>query len=157
MFILASQRDVDPDGSFRRYREYLEENRVRFPKGAYELATSDWYTDFGRSECPHDAWLEWVRVDEPSTGERHEIRTVSLTVSLLGAYHDGTIEIHYPRVYAYHFNSSSLDGGHRDWRYDEFRVDDEGRLVHEIEWCGFEDTGTWLIIASDIEFTWKPD
>jgi hypothetical protein len=50
----------------------------------------------------------------------------------------------------------SLEGGHRDWRYDEFRVNEEGRLVHEIEWGGRKDTGSWLIVASDIEFKWSP-
>lgn len=156
MFILAAQRDEDPTGSFRRYREYLKENEGRFPKAAYSLATSDWYYDFRRHECPHDAWLERAKIEEPATGERHEHRAVTITIKLLGAYHDGIIEIRYPRVFEYRFNSVALDGGHRDWRYDEFRVNDAGQLIHEIEWCGFKDTGSWLIVASDIEFKWSP-
>lgn len=156
MFILSDQRDDDPIGAFDRYRDYLKSNQTRFPKSAYELATSDWYFNFGRHECPHDAWLELIKIEEPSSGKRREIRTVAITVRLLGAYHDGIIEIHYPQVFAYRFNSCSLDGGHRDWRYDEFRVDDSGHLVHEIEWCGRDNTGTWLIVASDIEFKWYP-
>lgn len=157
MFILSDQRDTDPREAFDKYREYLKINQARFPKSAYELATSDWYFNFHRHECPHDAWLESVKIDELSSGKQREIRTVAITARLMGAYHDGVIEIHYPQVFAYRFNSYSLDDGHRDWRYDEFRVDDSGRLVHEIEWCGCDDTGSWLIVASDIEFKWIPN
>jgi hypothetical protein len=83
-------------------------------------------------------------------------RTVAITVRLLGAYHDGIIEMHYPRVFEYCFNSTSLDRGHRDWRYDEFRVSDEGHLIHEIEWCGSQDIRSWFIEASDVHFKWSP-
>ncbi len=156
MFILAAQRDIDPSGSFTRYREYLHANESRFPRSAYQLATSDWYMNPEYHECPHDAWLESLQVEEPTAGARHEIRTVAITVRLLGAYHDGIIEMHYPRVFEYAFNSTSLDEGHRDWRYDEFRVSDKGHLIHEIEWYGLNDTASWLIEASDVHFKWSP-
>jgi len=110
--------------------------------------------NFNFHECPHDAWLESITIVEPSSGARNELRTAAITIKLLGAYHDGIIELHYPRVFEYRLNSFALDGGHRDWRYDEFRVDDKNRLVHEIEWCGKRETGSWLIIASDVEFKW---
>jgi hypothetical protein len=87
---------------------------------------------------------------------RHEIRTLSLCVRLLGAYHDGSIELVYPRVFRDRFNLDRGQDGHRDWRYDELRVADNGRLIHEIEWCGPYETGTWLIEASDLEFRWLP-
>jgi hypothetical protein len=44
--------------------------------------------------------------------------------------------------------------GHRDWGYDELRMSDDGRLIHEIEWCGPRQTGTWMVEASDLEFRW---
>lgn len=155
MFILDAQRHSDP-AAFAKYRHYLEANRERFPKSAYTLATSDWYMNFHYHQCPHDAWLEWVKIDEPSSGERHEIRTVAITIKLLGAYHDGIIEIHYPQVFEYRLNSGPLNGGHLDWHYDEFRLNDDGHVMHEIEWCGLHNTGTWLIVASDVEFKWTP-
>jgi len=155
MFIL-SERDEDPASAFRRYRDYLKENESRFPVGAYELVTSNWYFDFRRHECPHDSWLEYVKIEEPSKGEHHQDRTVALTTRLLGAYHDGIIELHYPRVFEYRFNSIALDSGHKNWRYDEFRINENGLLIHEIEWCGHKETGSWVIIASDIEYKWTP-
>lgn len=33
----------------------------------------------------------------------------------------------------YHLVAGALGQGHRDWRYDEFRLDEKGRLIHEIE------------------------
>jgi hypothetical protein len=155
MFILDAQRELG-SAAFAKYRQYLEANRERFPKSAYALASSDWYFDFRNHQCPHDAWLESVKIDEPSSGDRHERRTVAITVKLLGAYHDGTIEFHYPQVYEYRLNSGPLDDGHRDWRYDELRLNDAGQVIHEIEWCGPRSTGTWIIVASDVEFKWTP-
>jgi hypothetical protein len=156
MFILAAQRNKDIAESFRRYRKYLDDNRDRFPPAAYALAMSDWYFDPQIHSCPHDAWLEWVKTEEHSTGERHEIRSVAITIRLLGAHHDGIIEIRYPKVFEYRFHSLALDEGHRDWRYDELRLNEKGHLIHEIEWDGWRDNRSWLIVASDVEYKWTP-
>ncbi len=156
MFILGDQRDSDVVEAFTRYKEYLALNRSRFPKSAYTLATSDWYFGFSDHQAPHDAWLESVQISEPSTGDRNEIRTVSINIRLLGAYHDGYIEFHYPTVYEYRLVADTLGQGHGDWRYDEFRVNEKGHLVHEIEWASFGASNTWLIVASDVEHKWIP-
>jgi hypothetical protein len=47
-------------------------------------------------------------------------------------------------------------GGHRDWRYDELRLSKDGRILHEIEWHGANEVGSWLIEASDVELRWIP-
>src|SRR5262245_460655 len=157
VFILTKDWDDDDiAGTFERYRDYLESVKTRFPPSAYALATSNWYFLSDDHRCPHDAWLESFHLIEPSSGERHEIRTLSLRVRLLGPYHDGYIELSYPQVFAYRFNVEFGEYGHRDWRFDELRVSAEGRLIHEIEWCGLVDTGRWLIEASDLEFKWVP-
>jgi hypothetical protein len=154
-FILTpDRRDEDVVGSFRRYRAYLASVRDSFPPSAYALATSDWYFNFGDHRCPHDAWLETLQLTEPSSGARNEIRTLSLRVRLLGAYHDGYIELLYPRVFRYRLGVDDGRSGHRDWGYDELRMSDDGRLIHEIEWCGPRQTGTWMVEASDLEFRW---
>lgn len=46
--------------------------------------------------------------------------------------------------------------GHRDWRYDEFRLSKHGGVEHEIERCGPTATGTWLIEAAAVEYRWLP-
>jgi hypothetical protein len=156
MFILAEHRDADAGAAFKRYRRYLERNRDRFPPSAYSLATSDWYFGFNDHRAPHDAWLESATLAESSSGKRQEIRFPALTVRLLSAHHDGFIELSYPKVFSYELSGIDVTTGHRDWRYDELRVDKKGRLVHEIEWCGMKDAARWLIVASDVKHKWIP-
>ena len=43
-----------------------------------------------------------------------------------------------------------------DWLYDEFRLNDRGHVLHEIEWSGPGTSGQWMIEASDVEFAWRP-
>jgi len=156
-FLLASDGfDDDGSGHFQRYREYLQSTKESFPPSAFALASSDWYHDYTDHRCPHVSWLESMTFHENSSGERQEKRSLSLKVRLLGAHHDGHIELIYPTVHSYRFDMWHTDRGHRDWRYDELRLSDRGSLLHEIEWCALNDTGRWLIEASDLEFRWLP-
>jgi len=88
-------------------------------------------------------------------GKRRQQRSLSVNVRLLGAYHDGYIELRYPRVSRYELNVTDGERGHRDWRYGELHLSDRGYLVHEIEWSGYA-TGVWVIETSDLEFRWVP-
>lgn len=85
------------------------------------------------------------------------MRSTSICIRLFGAYHDGFIEFFYPRVFRYSLDASDPVHGHRDWRYDEFRLSDRGHVIHEIEWCGVHDTARWVIESSDIHFQWHPN
>ena len=156
MFILCPERDEDVVGAFERYSKYLKANRIRFPPSAYALATSDWYYGFSAHQAPHDAWLESARLGELASGERHEIRVPYLTIRLLGAFHDGHIEFHYPQVFSYHLVAETQGHGHGDLRYDEFRLDEQARLIHEIEWAAFGTSNHWVIVASDVHHKWVP-
>jgi hypothetical protein len=81
---------------------------------------------------------------------------------LLGAYHDGHIEITYPKMFSYALQSfmPGKVASHGDWRYDEFRLSERGHLLHEIEWAGAPGAQgksfSWLIEADDIDFRWTP-
>ena len=152
-FYLTKERHEDVSGSYRRYREYLQANEHRFPKGAFAFATSGWWYDGNDHRSLHDAWLESMTLSEPATGERFEQRFTTLRVRLLGAYHDGFIELFYPRVFNYSFQSPDSARGIRDWVYDEFRLSEDGHLIHEIEWSS---GSRWTIEATDIEYQWIP-
>ena len=152
-FILAPERDIDAHGAFRRYREYLQQEEARFPPEALALATSDWYLGADDHRAPHDAWLLSAFFEEIGRGERSQTRSLSLRLSLLGAYRDLELQLVYPKVFAYTFQGRLVEGGHGDWRYDEFRVSKDGHLVHEIQWCGMDDGATWVIEADDVIFT----
>lgn len=154
MFVLADQLDVkgDPGAPFRKYTEYLERNRSRFPAAAYDLATSGLLFDARDPNCPHDGWLEWARFEEPSEGERREIRSLSLRLRLLGAFHDRYIELFYPQVFSYAMSNPCSAAGHFDWRYSEIRLSDKHNVIHEIEWAGAPGLHAhWLIEASDVQ------
>jgi hypothetical protein len=154
-FILSSMRDKDSKSAFEKYFKYLEKVKDQFPPSAWKIAFSGWYYDPSDSKSPHDSWLKEIVIFELSEGERSEIRKTSIKIKLLGAYHDGFIELHYPQVFSYSLASQGIYSGHRDWRYDEFRLSDHGNLIHEIEWYGTKETSRWLIEASDIQFAWK--
>jgi hypothetical protein len=155
MFILSDQRQTSDAArhSFRRYREYLERSRQVFPSSALALATSEWYFQPDDHRCPHDAWLEEAVFSEPATGDRRERRVTSLRLRLVGAYHDGHVEFLYPRLFRCEWSTPDAGRGHGDWLYDEFRLGDGGRVLHEIEWSS---GGRWLMEASDVEFHWIP-
>src|SRR5262249_40313358 len=138
------------------YQEYLQSLRDVFPPSAYALATSDWYFNFKDHRCPHDAWLETFSLSEASSANGGKQRSLSVNVRLLGVYHDGYIELRYPRAFRLALNVIDGERGHRDWRYDELRLSDRGYLVHEIEWSGLYATGVWVIEALDLEFRWVP-
>ena len=158
-FILSAQREPETVVSaFERYRGYLKANATAFPRGALALASSDWYFEPADHRCPHDSWLTDITISEPTIGHRSEERSTAIRVRLLGAYHDGFIELFYPHVFRYSLSAPSSARGLGDWRYDEFRITPDAHLIHEIEWAGFphEEGSRWIIEASDVEYQWTP-
>lgn len=136
--------------SWRRYREYLTSIEHKLPAAAREFAFAEWHHDFSDHRAPHDAWVESILVFETSSGERQESRQAHIKLRLLGAYHDGHIEIEYANVVRYSIGSAYPD--HRDWGYDEIRLSANGHVIHEIEIGGT----TWSIECEDIHYVWHP-
>ncbi len=141
--------------SFARYRAYLEQHKARFPTSAFKLASSDWYFSLSDPRAPHDSWLEDLEVSERVEGLDSE-RSVSIRLRLRNAQQNRYLDFLYPRVFAYQLELTRGRSGHRDWRYDEFRLSDEGHVIHEIEWSGAGDVGRWVIVASDVHLTHRP-
>ncbi len=150
MFMLSNE--AGEKDHRKRYRAYLEENKAAFPKRAFALASSEWYWNWHDRRCPHDAWLEKLTIEEVDGA-------VTIRTRLLGAYHDGYIELTYSNVQSYkieRLNTSICAGAHGDWKYDEFRLLAGGRLLHEIEWAILDDTAHWVIESEDIGYSWHP-
>jgi hypothetical protein len=163
VYILTAELDAEtvPGTAFARYQAYLAMVRERFPPQAFALATSRWYFDNTDHRAPHDAWLEEARLVEVSEPSHRAARRLDLHVRLLGAYHDGWIDLHYRDVTRYQLSHAVLPRtrpgqGHRDWRYDEFRLTTEGRVLHEIEWWDIGPTANWVIEAADVSHSWTP-
>ena len=151
-FLLSEQRDKDFQGYWRRYEDYIESVRDQMPPGAMKLALSaEWY-DFSCHHCPHDAWLQDFKIIEGETASGQK-RGDSAELKLLGAYHDELLVLRYPRLMSFNIQAPALSDGMGDWRYDEFRLSANGKLLHEIEWAS---GARWLIEADDIEFEWQP-
>ncbi len=148
MFLLRSETS-EPKG-LPAYREYLLQNKDKFPPALFEWATSDWYYNFNDPRCPHDAWLESFTFKEHASGERDEIRKLGLEIKLLGAYHDLYLTFTYKNIKSYNLEANHLDNGHRDWMLDEYRLSENGLLIHEIEWVGSTKTARWWIECEDI-------
>lgn len=141
------------------YRQYLESARSSFPPNAFDFATAAWHYDFSHHQSPHDAWVESVTIHEPSSGDRQQHRNLEITAVLLGAYHDGYIQLAYDAVRSYEFRavadaqSTSSQRGHGDWLIDEIRLSNSNLVIHEVL---FSHGGRWLIECEDIRYVWEP-
>jgi hypothetical protein len=76
---------------------------------------------WGRMCRLHDSWVESLTLSEPSSGNRHEDRSLEIRVRLLGSHHDGHITVNYRKVQSYSLETPQesklppLHVGHGDW------------------------------------------
>lgn len=145
---------------FEEYYRYLRNSRDKMPSSAFEYAVATWHYDANDHRCPHDSWLETLEIVELSSGERSEIRRVDIRMSLLGAYHDGYINLTHKNVTSYCLEKvhgatpgTSAPAGHQDWLIDELRLSDRGKVVHEILFSG---NSHWIIECEDVIYQWIP-
>lgn len=123
-----------------------------------DFAAAPWYRDFRDHRCPHDGWLENLEISEPAAGSRREQRSTAITIKLLGAYHDGHIVFRYTGVHSYSLPGSAMGRGHGDWHHDEFSVNADDRLVHDIIWALGPNPGCcWRIEAANVTYEWFPE
>lgn len=138
------------------YSSYLETIKARLPPRARIFAEAEWHYDFKNPKCPHDSWVEKVILTEPADGETKADRGLQIKVILLGAYHDGLIELSYFGVYSYEMRGNAGATGprlrrpHGDWLIDEIRLSEDGKVIHEIRF----QRATWLIVCEDLSYNW---
>jgi hypothetical protein len=159
-FLIESQtKHSNPEeieSAFARYHAYLESIRRKLPASAYDFASATWHYDHNDHRCPHDAWVESVLIRESSSGNRYGKRQLEIVARLLGAFHDGYLELSYPGVRSYALSTEikrTATVGHGDWLVDEVCLLDNNLVLHEIL---FSNGGRWLIESSDIQFRWVP-
>jgi hypothetical protein len=125
------------------------------PPGALAYAAADWHWNPKDPRCPHDAWIEFVTMQESTSGKRFWVGELNIKARALGAYHDGHFEISYSSVASHCFErqaSPSSFGGYADWLTDEVRLSESGKVVHEILFVG----GRWIIECDDLRYEWIP-
>jgi hypothetical protein len=84
------------------------------------------------------------------------VREMRIAVRLLGAYHDGHLELSYSGVRSYSLSGKVQANpkiGHGDWLADEVRLSDNDLVFHEIL---FSSGSRWLIECLDVEVRWIP-
>ena len=144
---------------FDRYSAYLQTIRHKIPAHVYAFASDSRHFDLTSSSSLHDAWLESLTVAEPATGERGEIRSVEITLQLLGPFHDCRIHLRYTGLRHYCFTmpgSIQPEGrtiNHGDLVTHEIRLAAENHLIHELV---FETGATLLIVCDDILHSEEP-
>lgn len=117
-----------------------------------ECSSLDWYKYPPDHRCPHDAWVESITISEPSSGERHQKRGLEISIRLLAAYHDGTIEFTYTGVQNYSMQAMRDVAGHGDWLEDDVNVKRHDTLLHKVKLTN----GSFEIEAEDIGYKWTP-
>jgi hypothetical protein len=148
-YYLAKERNADIAGSYRRYQDYLHENKNKFPPGAFALGTAIWWQLPDDNRCPHDCALESFTVAEVRGDKQQKFTTIRIR---LFKYPDSIIELFYPRVFHFALRSPKDKKGLGPWRYDELTLSREGHVIHEIEWRFSHNNSCWIIEASDVEF-----
>lgn len=156
-FILNQTDDpYEQNRRFAAYQQYLQANKDRFPPSAFAFAIAPWHYDISDSRCPHDSWVEELIISEPARGERSENRWLEISVRLLGAYHNGHLELRYVDVKSYHLDVPAETVrpfiGHGDWLLDEVRLSESSLVLHEIRF----ERGHWQIECTDIKASWHP-
>ncbi|KAB8144382.1 hypothetical protein F8S13_05775 [Chloroflexia bacterium SDU3-3] len=162
MFILdiPETKDIDMIKSkFNNYIQYINSIQENLPQETFEFAIASWHYDGRDPKCPNDAWLENMNISEHYRNES-QCRYVDINIRLLGAYHDGYINLHYKDVkfYTLGFIKESKEGdfnelGHGDWLIDEIFLGDNGNVVHKIR---FSEGSQWEIQCNNIIYTWNP-
>jgi hypothetical protein len=145
--------DDDPN-SGDRYFVYLRSIQNRLPVHVFEFASNDDHYNLTSHSSLHDAWLESVVISEPWEGKRQQSRSITVTISLLGPYHDRQITLEYrevchiaidvPDEYAM---SPSYRVGNGDLLHHEIRFEEPDVIVHDIQ---FSRGSRYLIKCHDL-------
>jgi hypothetical protein len=145
---------------FKLYAEYLEKIKGGLPESAFKFASAPWHYQFQDRHCPHDGWVEHLKIWESASGESREFRQTQIDVRLLGAFHEAHLELNYKDVRSYTLNAQpngkqygNQNTWHGDWLIDEVRLSENNLVLHEIL---FRNRSRWLIEASDFLWEWKP-
>jgi hypothetical protein len=131
------------------YLQYLRDNATNLPPGARSFALAEWHYDFRHKQCPHDSWLEELRLTVVASGERRQQRSLLITSRYLGAYQDGHHHLTYEGVSSH---SISLVGAGDDWIVDEITLAPEGGVRHKIVFA----QGAMTIHCRDLSYRWEP-
>lgn len=142
---------------WRVYREYLASLKGKIASATYEFATAEWHYNSRDHRCPHDAWVNTLKIEESWQTEPSHDRRLDIYLRLYGAYDDGYLDLTYKGVQRYSLqydqSRNHYSAIHGDWLVDEIRLAEDGAIEHEIV---FASEARWLIGCADIVAEWLP-
>lgn len=130
--------DLEAGGwSLDNYFIYLEGVKEKFPVEVFEFAADSRNYDLTSHQSLHDAWLESLKISEPASGLRGEVREIQIDCQFLGPYHDSFINLRYSGVSSFSLlTPGSVEGGaskigHGDLLMHEITIS-EDQMSHEL-------------------------
>ncbi len=148
MFILLKDYKIDSldfdeiKQAYKKYDEYLADNKKHFPESAYSFATASWRGNNNDPRELHDSWLDTITIKESKK------EGIEIIIKLVGAFHDRHLNLRYLNVDKYIIKNNSHHG---DLLRNEIRLSDDMKVVHEIEW-GIDEN--WIIECEDITYNY---
>jgi hypothetical protein len=139
------------------YEKDVAQIAHELPAKAREFALADWHCNPEDHRCLHDSWIESIVVEEKSSGDPKQYRSVDILVFLLGAYHDRRLALKFRSVRQYSIDRFILDPtgnrqelvGHGDVMEDAIELSDSGYITYSLRL----EFGSIRIEAKDIEFS----
>ena len=140
------------------YIKYIALIKPILPIGVKNYLNLPFLFDISSEYCPHDSWLEYVKISENGHGARTEFRNTEINCRFKGSHHSGFFNINYIGVLSYQIsiieNNADEDKLPRgDWIIDELSIDENnGIICHEIM---FSTSGSWKIFFKDLTYEWE--
>ncbi|WP_244849753.1 hypothetical protein [Caballeronia sp. SL2Y3] len=111
------------------YSDYVNGIRELLSGDALQFMIADWHYDHLDPRCPHDARIDYLKVDEKDGAIDIEL--------LLNRAIEGSLRLKYGNVQWYVFDKQKTDwpvgtASHGDWMIDEMLLCEDGFLTHEI-------------------------
>lgn len=121
--------------TIQNYFKYIETIKQKISQSVYSFAKDSKNYDLDSQQSLHDAWLNFIKIYELSSGKRSENRKTEIVIELLGSYHDILISLTYSDVKTINMSShKELSHGWGDLLVHEFRLDkDDIHIIHELE------------------------
>lgn len=157
------------------YDEYVKKVAGQIPEAARAYATASWITDRTDSRCLGDAWFQSLVITESA---QESCRAINISLTFLGAYHDGHMIFNYKNVKGYSANinlcaaGSAVIGANSEIQIEDFRSDKshpvwhQNALIDEVLWLEESrlvsheillEYGRILIVAEDFMYEWRPN
>lgn len=114
-----------------------EQMNTEIVDNALDLVRNKWYSDRTDARCPHDSWVDKIEIAEVFSGGLDQVRSITIKICLLNAFHNGSIIFIYENVLSYSLTTLRLsqrgNRAHGDWMEDRVDVIMEPRsLLHQI-------------------------